>query len=232
MNTLAFQRENRILKESTNTAEFWAVAIDGETIATDAKPFDAATDEIVLSECDYCYFCGMPEISVRRTNDEHVIWFVDLDSDQSPTIPRNRVFEFDLNLYQKQLGGDASELPYLSLHEFERVITAMDFPREEDALYTIPELPNDSLGKHTLRQICSALADGRIEMRLDTPNNIKSLTIGLDLERIPESRISIGDTGSGTVFRFEQWPAFPIWLAIRDEPKPFLKFHSDSEIAE
>lgn len=109
---------------------------------------------------------------------------------------------------------------------------AFDFPRVEDALYTIPSLPNDSLGKHTLTPICNALADGRFEMRLELPKNIKNLTIGLDLEKIPESQIAIGDLDSETVFRFEHLPSLPLWLAIRGEPKPFGTCHAGSEIAE
>jgi hypothetical protein len=232
MNTLTFERDIRILKESTNTAEFWSVVVDGETITADAKPFDASADEIILTECDYCYFCGWPEISVRRTDSKHVIWFVDLDDDQSPTIARNRVFEFESQAYQTQLGGVVDDLPHLSLHEFDRLITAFDFPRVEDALYTIPDLPNDSLGKHTLNRICNAFADDRIEMRLDLPDNIRDLTIGLDIDKIPESKITIGDLKSETVFRFEHLPSLPLWLAIRGEPKPFETCHAGSEIAE
>lgn len=100
MNTLTFKRDIRVLKESTNTAEVWSVIVDGETITTDAKPFEASIDEIVLSECDYCYFCGWPKISVQQTDSNHVIWFVDLDDDHSPTIPRNRIFEFESQAYK------------------------------------------------------------------------------------------------------------------------------------
>jgi len=231
MNTLSFERTIRILQESTNTAEFWSVTIDGETITADAKPFDASSKEIVLSECDYCYFCGWPEISVRRTDDSHVIWFVNLDDDQSSTIPRNRVFEFESQAYQTQLGGNADDLPHLSFDEFNRLIAAFDFPRAEDALYTIPHLPNDSLGKHTLNRICDALADQRVEFRLESPNNIKNLTIGLDLEKVPESQIVIGELDSETVFRFEHLPSLPLWLAIRGEANPFETCHDGSEFA-
>ena len=232
MNILTFERNIRILKESTDTAEFWSVSIDGESITQDAKPFDASHEKIILRECDYCYFCGMPEVSVRRTDDRHVIWFVDLDDDHSPTIGRDRVFEFELETYQTKLGGATDELPHLSLHEFERIIAAFDFPSAEDALYTIPDLPNDSLGKRTLSRIGDALADDRIEMRLELPRNIKKLNIGLDIEKIPESQIAIGQLGSETVFRFEQLPSLPVWRGIRGDPQPFQGFHADSVIAE
>lgn len=81
MNTLSFERDIRVLRDSTNTDEFCAVIIDSVSVATNAKRFDASTDKIVSTECDFCYSCGIAEVTVRRTDDRHVIWFVDLDKD-------------------------------------------------------------------------------------------------------------------------------------------------------
>ena len=231
MNSVTFEREIRILEQSTQTAEFWRVSIDGVQITADAKPFDASSDHIILAECTMCYFCGMPEIAVRRLSDDVVIWFVDLDDDQSPTIPRSVIYSFEATNYQEILGGNTSALPQLSHHEFERIVPHFDFPRWEDALYVLPDLPNDTLGKHTLRIFCDALADGRLEYRLANPPVSGRLTFGLDTDKIPESKILLGRDGDETLFQFSQLPYLPIWLAIRDERDPFATTLAGAEIA-
>ena len=231
MNTITFERDIRILEQSTQTAEFWSISIDGALITTDAAPFDASADHIVLSECAMCYSCGMPEISVRRTSDDVILWFVDVDDDQPVSIPSSSIYAFDAAHYRAVLGGVTSELPQLTLHEFESIIPNHVFPRWEDALYVLPDLPNDTLGKHTLRIFCSALADGRLEYRLANPTVHGSLTFGLDIDKIPESKMLLGREGDETLFQFSQMPYLPIWLAIRDENDPFATTLAGAEIA-
>jgi len=231
MNTITFERDIRVLEQSTQTAEFWRVLIDGVQITTDAMPFDASTGQIVLSECAMCYSCGMPEIAVRRTSDDVIIWFVDVDDDQHSTLPRSSIYAFDAANYRAVLGGVTSELPQLTLHEFESILPNHDFPRWEDALYVLPDLPNDTLGKHTLRIFRSALADGRLEYRLANPAVSGCLTFGLDIDKIPECKILLGTDGDETLFQFSQLPYLPIWLAIRDENHPFARTLVGAEIA-
>ncbi len=232
MNFLKITRDIKILRENWGTAEFMSVTVYGKEIATSARSFTASDPQLTLSECDYCYHCGVPEISVRRTSDDHVIWFLDSDDDHTPTLSRDIVLEFDRNQYESCLGGNVNQLPEIDRRDLELILSQITLPRWEDALYTIPDLPNDSFGKNTIRLISDAITDNRVIPFTHRCNAVSSLLIGLDVDKIPETELLIASEEDETLFRFGKHPHLPIWMKIHDDPHPFINLHADSEIAE
>ncbi|MFK7768738.1 MAG: hypothetical protein AB8B55_16070 [Mariniblastus sp.] len=231
MSALTIEHEIRTLGENFGTAEFWGVSVDGNSIATNARTFTASDAELVLSECEYCYHCGVPVIAVRRTSNDHIVWFVDCDEAYTPTIGADFICEFDRVGYEELLGGDTGLLPEISTQDLELILTQIALPRWEDAIYTIPHLPNDKFGKKTLRVINDAVAQNRVVPHTNCVADPSVLRIGIDVERIPETELLISQENNETIFRFAELPNLPIWCKISDDPNPFLNILLGSEIS-
>lgn len=73
MNVLSKRPRNVVVPDNMGIGTFWILEIDGQFVTENARPFDAATDTLVLDECNLCFCCGMEEIVVRRIGSKDLI---------------------------------------------------------------------------------------------------------------------------------------------------------------
>lgn len=190
------------------------VFVDDRLEASKAEPFAAGDDSIILDQCLCCGMCGMPEIEVRRLEDE-VLWFrVDSEPlrDLGPSWAEVRIFARDE--YEAALGKDSTEnLPEVSGKDVLAFVNEQRFPDWHDGLYTIPDIEEDPQGRVALRELRESLqADGDELFVVPAATTTLRLRIGLELPGTPEAVYEIGDDDGRLAVKLVALPTCPVWI--------------------
>ena len=210
--------------------EFWTLKIDGNVLTSLAQPFSASDAEIILRECEECHQCGRPEVLVRRHNDESVIWFAKTESDYDNLLGTGQYFLFNANEYERILDGSCSGLRPVSQDDFEHLLPWYTPHYPQEALYTEPELPRDKFGKRTLKIFADNFKFGEFKTAA-TPDESRTLKIGLDRPDYPETAIRFGLVRDTMVFQFAQEPCIPVWMQFNNNQNPFADVFQIGELA-
>lgn len=232
MNVLSKKSHEETLAEQFGTGTFWTLEVDGQVITENARPFDASSDNLILSECTHCYFCGVGEISVRRYGSNTILWYVSLRDSYEPKIPRDTILVFDRREYENEVGGDASLIPELSMEDISQLLLHLKLPDWRLGLYTTPELPNDWLGQASLRLLTESLSSPEIKVSnfIDMESEIE-LRIGIDVPGIPETVVQIQTKDDIVWIQLVENPWFPVWISHPDITKQLPVLIENSEIA-
>lgn len=218
---LKIQSETKLSEmEGVGEAEFWRVQIDGEEIATLADPFTASSPEITLSQCEYCFECGVPSIAVRKISNHTIVWFTNPD-DRLDDLPKEKLRTFSLAEYERCLDSKSTELPLLSCEELQHIFSLENLPYWKEPLYTIPELPGDGIGEKTLQLISDSVAKGLVAPRNNDFSSFQSIKFGFDIDNLFESVIDFALIEDQIAFRFQTLPKVPLWLIIEADDSDF-----------
>ena len=233
MNVLSKKTREVVLPDNMGTGTFWILEIDGGVVTEYARPFDAATNTLVLNECDVCFYCGMDEIAVRRLGANVVIWYVCLDDEYASSIPREKILAFDRLDYENAVGGSASLLPEFSAEDISRLLPWLKLPDWRFGLYTIPELPNDWLGQATLRLLAESISSSEIKVTdfADTDDGIE-LRIGIDVPGIPETVVRLRTQNDILWFKLVENPWVPAWFSHVEVSKQLPALVANSAIVQ
>lgn len=217
------------LEGNMGSAEFWELSVDGELITTNARPFDASSSEIVLNECEACSMCGMKEVTARRIGESTIAWYVTLDDGYSPKIPRGQMLFFDRFEYERLFGGCATVLEQLGSVDIQYFLASVIIPDWHNALYTIPTLPLDSMGRSTLRILMASLTAPGLCVHPGDWEVQSEIRIGVDVTEIPESVIQLNFGLNNIRFRLFENPKILLWLshATVNSELPALIANSD-----
>lgn len=111
------------------------------------------------------------------------------------------------------LRGDPESLPMLRVpSDLEGIIGSVTLPDWRTGLYTTPELPHDLSGQCTLRHLLDTLHDPRMEFHVDDfRDRPQVLSIGLERDGVPETRIAFQRQPERLFFRFLQHPELGLW---------------------
>ena len=231
MNVLSISSRMQTLPEWVGTeGEFWTLKIDGNVLTSLAQPFSASDAEIILRECEECHQCGRPEVLVRRHNDESVIWFAKTESDYDNLLGTGQYFLFNANEYERILDGSCSGLRPVSQDDFEHLLPWYTPHYPQEALYTEPELPRDKFGKRTLKIFADNFKFREFKTAA-TPDESRTLKIGLDRPDYPETAIRFGLVRDTMVFQFAQEPCIPVWMQFNNNQNPFADVFQIGELA-
>jgi hypothetical protein len=214
MNVLSKRIRSVVLADHMGIGTLWTVEVDGQVITDHARPFDAGTATLVLNECDFCFHCGMDEISVRRIGTDVILWYVSLDDDYDSKIPKHTLLAFERIDYERVAGGVADLLPELSAVDISNFLPYLRFPDWHLGLYTTPALPNDWLGQSMLRLLSESLASSEIQVaHLEVAGMETELRIGIDLPGIPETIVRFRSKDDKIWFQIAANPWIPAWFS-------------------
>ncbi len=232
MNRISKQPREIELADNLGTAEFWVIFVDGEQITSNARPFNAATTELVLDECETCSFCGMKEVTVRKLGDSSIVWYVTLDPAYTPKLRRDRLLIFDRSEYENVFGEESDSLENFGRKDIQHFLRGVTMPDWHDSLYTIPELPSDPMGRWALRIFIDTLNDDRLRFHIDETIETHSiLRIGVDVAGIPETVVHFNFGFERIAFRLNANPWLPFWMSHPTMSTELRELIAGSEIA-
>ncbi|AMV19357.1 hypothetical protein [Planctomyces sp. SH-PL14] len=235
--SLQFEARDVYFEDIRFQGHLWKLWIDGELVSEDAEPFDAASNRLTLSQCDYCRHCGARDIAVRRL-DEIILWIDAAD----PIWPNGRFAAHDFRAftaadYESALAGESRELPKLSSAELLRLVAAQTFPSWTSAFYRIPDSHADPHGQVLLQAINRAERDNFAGLTAHaSAESIATIRIGLEEPSDAETVLELGRVATGrTVIRIRQNPALPFWISsdgLSGELDRYLAAHRSGPTAD
>lgn len=232
MNVLSKKTREVVLADNMGTGMLWILEIDGSVVTENARPFDAASDTLVLNECDLCFHCGMDEVSVRRLGLNVVVWYVSLDDDYDAKIPRNKILAFQRSDYENVVGGNAILLPEFSSNDISQLLPHLKLPDWHFGLYTTPEIPNDWFGQAILRLLTDAFSSSELEItNFNCTDDETELRIGIDVPGIPETVVRLRSANAKLWFQLVENPWIPAWFSHAETTKKLPALLANSKIA-
>jgi hypothetical protein len=106
-----------------------------------------------------------------------------------------------------------AKLPVIGDIDIEWFGNCLEFLKPEIALYRVPELSNDPLGRRVAKDIRDCVMKEANSLALcPVQDQILELRIGFDTEAFPEAVWKIGQNGEKLAIFFESYPRFHAWM--------------------
>ena len=208
--------------EGAGEFDFLRVYVDGAEIATQAASFDASSPQITLSECEFCYHCGIATIAARKIDDHSVVWFTNPNHGRDYEVETEELRIFDLTEYETALKSKTTELPELSTEDMCHILSLEQFPDWKEFLYCLPEMDGDETGADTMGLIAESISKRSFSPSVQSISEFETITFGFDIDKLLETKIDFAMRSSEIVFRFRSFPNIPIWLKIEPSRDDFV----------
>lgn len=222
----------------------WKLSLNGKLLTDVALPFFATQSLIQLDidPCNPFLEDGNKFVFVRQSG-RYVIWYGANDPElyygHTPDALHQNILTFDkahytavidaqaptpeqVEIYRRPGALPPDHLPDLKLDEikqlfldrYHNVDKTLAFAEADDAIYRIPEHPNDSRGYWLIYRLWKAIleAENPAIAVCDPPETWIELRIGLDLPGVPEAVWWVGKIEGRAAVRFIAYPSFPLWL--------------------
>lgn len=235
MNSLRVEPHRVRMEGLESFLSLWKVWIDGDVFTDKAEPFEASAVQLVLCQCDFCGYCGTPDVVVRRLG-EVILWIAAFER-YGFVLQEHEYRSFSVSDYEAALSGKSSDLPELSPAEVVRIFQRQTIPTWTNAIYRLPDCSTDPHGQVLLQAINRAGRDNFAGLTAHaSAESIATIRIGLEEPSDAEMVLELGRVAAGRpAIRFHQNPALPFWISsdgLSVEIDRYLAVHGSGPMAD